>query len=89
VIVYTPLRAWHSQEWYTPDSTERRAELYGLFHDGRDMDVWRRRKMVAVVDREKDPKASRVLLALGYRLSFQNANYDILLRLPLSSSPQL
>jgi hypothetical protein len=84
VIVYTPLRAWHSQEWNTPDSKERRAELYGLFHDGRDLGEWCCRKMIAVLERQKDRETTEKLLALGYQLAYQNVDYDILLRAPYS-----
>jgi hypothetical protein len=80
VIVYTPLRAWYSQMWNTPQPLERLAEIEALFHDGRDLGDWRCRRMVAVVDRQKDHDATEKLLALGYELAYQNADYDVLLR---------
>jgi hypothetical protein len=87
-IVQSPLRAWYSHEWNTPHSEQRLAELDALFHLGQDIDDWRRRKMIAVVQRQKDPAASGMLMALGYRLAYQNAGYDILLRLPGSAPHQ-
>jgi hypothetical protein len=85
VIVYTPLRAWYSQMWNTPHPLKRLAEIEALFHDGRDLGDWRCRRMVAVVDRQKDHDATEKLLALGYELAYQNADYDVLLR-PARSS---
>ena len=84
VIVYSPLKAWYSQMWNTPYPEARLAELDALFHDGREIGSWRHRKMIAVVERQRDPKATGELLSLGYQLNYQNAVYDILLRLPLS-----
>jgi len=89
VIVYSPLRAWYSQMWNTPDPEKRLAELDALFRAGRDIDAWRRRKMIAVIERRKDPEANRRLLALGYQLAYQNTDYEILLRLPRPQSSQL
>jgi hypothetical protein len=86
VIVYTPLRAWYSQEWNTPHSAKRLAELAALFRDGQDSGEWCCRKMIAVVQRQKDREATVKLLVLGYRLTYENADYDILLRLPLRSA---
>lgn len=83
VIVYTSLRTWHSQIWNTPHPQERLAELGALFHDGRDIDDWCCRKMIAIVERQKDSEATGRLITLGYRLAYANAEYDILLRLPL------
>jgi hypothetical protein len=86
VIVYTPLRAWYSQMWYTPHPEERLAELDALFQDGRDFGDWRCRRMIAVVERQKDREARGKLLALGYQLAYENVDYDILLRPPPSGS---
>ena len=83
VIVYTSLRTWHSQIWNTPHPQERLAELGALLHDGRDIDDWCCRKMIAIVERQKDSEATGRLITLGYRLAYANAEYDILLRLPL------
>ena len=80
VIVYTPLRAWYSQMWNTPHPEERLAELAELFRSGQDLDDWRCRRMIAIVDRLKDRGAREKLQALGYRLAYQNADYDVLLR---------
>jgi hypothetical protein len=82
VIVYTPLRAWYSQMWNTPHPSERLAELEALFQDGRDLDDWRSRRMIAIVDRQKDRDAREKLLPLGYELAYQNVDYDVLLRPP-------
>jgi hypothetical protein len=83
-IVYTPLRAWYSQMWNTPHPLERLAEIEALFHDGRDLGDWRCRRMIAIVDRQKDRDATEKLLALGYWLAYQNVDYDVLLRPPRS-----
>jgi hypothetical protein len=80
VIVYTPLRAWYSQMWNTPYPEERLAELDALFRDGRDLDDWCCRRMIGIVDRHKDHDATEKLQALGYRLAYQNVDYDVLLR---------
>jgi len=80
VIVYTPLRAWYSQMWNTPHPEERLAELAALFQSGRDLDEWCCRRMIAIVDRHKDGDAREKLQALGYRLAYQNVDYDVLLR---------
>lgn len=88
VIVYTPLRAWYSQMWNTPYPQTRRAELDALFRAGRDSDVWRRRKMVAIIERRKNPDAGLRLTALGYSRVYENADYEILLRWPHLSSSQ-
>jgi hypothetical protein len=85
VIVYTPLRAWYSQMWNTPYPEERLAELDALFRDGRDLDDWCCRRMIAIVDRHKDRGATEKLLALGYQLAYQTVDYDVLLRPPRSS----
>jgi len=79
-IVYTPLRAWYSQIWNTPYPEKRLAELDALFSASEDLDAWRCRKMIAVVERPKDRDASARLLALGYDLAYANAEYDVLLR---------
>jgi hypothetical protein len=84
VIVYTPLRAWYSQMWNTPHPAERLAQLDALFQEGQDLGDWCRRKMVAVVERQKDREATEKLLALGYELAYQNIDYDVLLRPPRS-----
>jgi hypothetical protein len=84
VIVYTPLRAWYSQMWNTPHPAERLAQLDALFQEGQDLGDWCRRKMVAVVERQKDREATEKLLALGYELAYQNIDYDVLLRPPCS-----
>jgi hypothetical protein len=81
-IVYTPLRAWYSQMWNTPYPEKRLAELDALFHAGEDLAAWRCRKMIAVVERQKDPGASGRLRALGYKLAYANSQYDVLLRSP-------
>jgi len=86
VIVYTPLRAWYSQKWNTPHSEERLAELDALFRDGQVVGDWCCRKMIAIVERQKDREATVKLVALGYQLAYENADYDILLRLPLRSA---
>ena len=85
VIVYTPLRAWYSQMWNTPHPAERLAELDALFQEGQDLGDWCRRKIIAVVERQKDREATGKLLTLGYEFAYQNVDYDILLR-PLHSS---
>jgi hypothetical protein len=80
VIVYTPLRAWYSQMWNTPHPEERLAELKALFQEGREFGDWRCRKMIAIVERQKDREAKGKLLTLGYKLAYENADYDIFLR---------
>jgi hypothetical protein len=82
--VYTPLRAWCSQMWNTPHAEGWLAELDALFRDGQDRGDWRCREMIAIVDRQMDPVAREKLLALGYRLAYQNIDYDVLLRPPRS-----
>ena len=79
-IVYTPLRAWYSQIWNTPYPEKRLAELDELFSAGEDLDAWRCRKMIAVVERPRDRDASGRVRALGYDLVYANAEYDVLLR---------
>jgi len=86
VIVYTPLRAWYSQMWNTPRPEERLAELKALFQDGRDFGDWCCRKMIAIVERQKDREAKEKLLTLGYKLAYENIDYDIFLRPPHSWS---
>jgi hypothetical protein len=81
-IVYTPLRAWYSQMWNTPYPEKRLAELDTLFDAGEDLPAWHCRKMIAVVERGKNPDASGKLLALGYSLTYANTEYDLLLRSP-------
>ena len=84
VIAYTPLRAWYSQMWNTPHPAERLAELEALFQDGRDLEDWRSRRMIAIVDRQKDHDATWKLLVLGYELAYQNVDYNVLFRAPAS-----
>lgn len=81
-IVYTPLRAWYSQMWNTPYPEKRAAELDALFHAGEDLAAWRCRKVIAVLERQKDRDANGRLLALGYGLAYANTEYDVLLRSP-------
>lgn len=80
VIVYTPLRAWYSQMWNTPHPEERLAELNALFEDGQDFGDWCCRRMIAILDRQKNREARGKLLTLGYQLVYENLDYDILLR---------
>jgi len=86
VIVYTPLRAWYSQIWNTPHAEQRLAQLDALFGDGQDIGEWCCRKMIAIVERQEDGAATGRLVALGYQLVYANADYDVLLRLPLRSA---
>jgi hypothetical protein len=79
-IVYTPLRSWYSQVWNTPYPEKRLAELDALFSAGEDLDAWRCRKMIAVVERQRDQDASARLRALAYGLAYANAEHDVLLR---------
>jgi hypothetical protein len=88
VIVYTPLRAWYSQRWNTPYPQTRRAELDALFRDSQDIDAWRRGKVIAIIERRKNPEAGPKLLALGYHRAYENADFEVLLRLPLLPSSQ-
>ena len=81
-IVYTPLRSWYSQVWNTPYPEKRLAELDALFSAGEDLDAWRCRKMIAVVERQRDQDASARLRALAYGLAYANAEHDVLLRPP-------
>jgi len=89
VTVYTPLRAWYSNIWFTPHPEVRLAELAGLFRDGRDLDDWCYRRMIAIVERQRDREATGKLLTLGYEIVYQNVDYDILLRPPHSSCARL
>jgi hypothetical protein len=85
VIVYTPLRAWYQPEmWNTSYFAERLAEVHALFQHGQDFGDWCCRKMIAIVERQKDCEATEKLLALGYELAYQNIDYDVLLRSPRS-----
>jgi hypothetical protein len=80
VTVYTPLRAWYSHVANTPYARQRRAELNALFHAGTDLDEWRHRKMIAVVEKDADPDARPRLLELGYRPAYENTQFLVLLR---------
>jgi hypothetical protein len=88
VIVYSSLRAWYSQMWNTPYPQRRHAELDALFRHGQDIDDWRQRKMIAVVERHENPEVDSKLLPLGYQRVYENPDYEILLRHSLSPSPQ-
>jgi hypothetical protein len=68
--------------WNTPYPEKRLAELDTLFDAGEDLPAWHCRKMIAVVERGKNPDASGKLLALGYSLTYANTEYDLLLRSP-------
>jgi hypothetical protein len=82
VIVYTPSRAWYSQMWNTPHPEKRLAQIDALFQNGQDFGEWCCRRMIAIAERQKDHEAIGKLLALGYQLAYENADYDILLRPP-------
>jgi hypothetical protein len=82
-IVYTPLRAWYSQEWNTPHPKERLAQLDDLFNHGTDLDEWRHRKMIAVVNKPDTAGVDDRLLMLGYQTAYGNAEFDVLVRAPI------
>ena len=57
-IVYTPLRAWYSQEHSTPWSLERLADIERWRAEGSEPADWRGRPVVFLVaDRGQDPAA--------------------------------
>jgi hypothetical protein len=72
--------------WNTPYPQKRRVELDALFGEGRDTAAWHHRKMIAVVERRNTPEATNKLLLLGYHRVYQNSDYEVFLRLPLSPS---
>jgi hypothetical protein len=79
---YTPLRAWYSHYQSTPKADQRQAELRALFHDGHDLDEWRRRKTIAVVKKQSSAEMVFKLFALGYRWVYENSEYIVFIRQP-------
>jgi hypothetical protein len=81
----TTASLWHRKAAAMQCATDRWL-LAG--RDGRDIDAWRHRKMIAIVERHENPEVNRKLLPLGHQRVYENSDYEILLRLSLSPSPQ-
>ena len=79
--VYTPLRAWRSHGFNTPNALARRAELDTFLAYGTEPPSWRSRPMVALADDAWKGAALR-FRASGFSLVGRYGRFEVMIRDP-------
>jgi hypothetical protein len=79
-IVYQPLRTWMSHGNLTPEAERRQAELARFFATGEEVDSWRARALVVVVDTQPDLAVISRLIAAGFTPVASYGRYEVLTR---------
>jgi hypothetical protein len=75
--VYTPLRAWRSHMWTTPQSLLRQHELDSFYLDHGFLPAWKGRPLLVVFDVTHGPTDQRWMIVAGGKQVFNNNSFDV------------
>ena len=76
-VVYTPLRAWRSHVWNTPQSSLRQRELDSLYLDHGFLPEWKGRPLFVVFDVTHGTIDERWMIMAGGKQVFSNNSFDV------------
>jgi hypothetical protein len=81
-VVYTPLRAWRSHVFNTPQSLLRQQELDSFYLDHAFPPAWKGRPLLVVFDLTHGPAKEQWIVAAGGQKVFNNNSFDVFRILP-------
>ena len=76
-VVYTPLRAWRSHWFNTPQSSLRQQELDSFYRDHGFLPAWRGRPLLVVFDLTHGLIDERWMITAGGKKVFSNNSFDV------------
>jgi hypothetical protein len=76
-VVYTPLRAWRSHVWTTPQSSLRQRQLDSFYLDHGFLPEWKGRPLLVVFDVTHEPIDERWMIMAGGKQVFSNTSFDV------------
>jgi hypothetical protein len=85
--VYTPLRAWTSHPFNTPNFVEKEVVLRDFYTRGRMFDGWRGRKVLSVIDARFDSTFGPRAVQLGFNKVYENNAYVVYVHEPEATIP--